>query len=151
MLKCLNPCFSRLRSWKSVSSKTAVNPSSRFPEFKKLFQNWSCAKHWFKKSKDFNFHSFFRTWNHCLFCPPIFLVYCFWPKWHICFTKNNFTSRSTSGLSTYMLDKYYWLPTWRYTALYNVILRIPRNILETRKNVKISTQPFYHKNLDWFS
>ena len=36
-------------------------------------------------------------------------------------------------------------------TLYNVILCIARNFLETRENVKISTHPFYHTNLDWFS
>ena len=36
------------------------------------------------------------------------------------------------------------------STLYNVILRIARNLLETRENVKISTYPFYHTNLDWF-
>ena len=35
--------------------------------------------------------------------------------------------------------------------LYNVILRIARNFLETRENIKISTHPFYHINLGWFS
>ena len=38
-----------------------------------------------------------------------------------------------------------------YTALYNVILRIARNFLETRENIKILTHPVYHTNLDWFS
>ena len=33
-------------------------------------------------------------------------------------------------------------------TLYNVILRIGRNFLETRENIKISTHPFYHINLD---
>ena len=32
--------------------------------------------------------------------------------------------------------------------LYNVLLGIARNFLETRENVKISTHPFYHTNLD---
>ena len=32
--------------------------------------------------------------------------------------------------------------------LYNVILRIARNFLETRENSKISTHPVYHTNLD---
>ena len=32
MFKFLNQCFARLRFWKSVSSKTAVAPSSRFHE-----------------------------------------------------------------------------------------------------------------------
>ena len=49
--KCLNQCFAQLRSWKSVSSKTAVDPSSRFCEFETLFQHWRCAKHWFKNLK----------------------------------------------------------------------------------------------------
>ena len=39
----------------------------------------------------------------------------------------------------------------RYTleayTLYNAILRIARNFLETRENIKISTHPFYHINL----
>ena len=33
----------------------------------------------------------------------------------------------------------------------NVILRIARNFLETRENIKILTHPFYHIHLDWFS
>ena len=33
-------------------------------------------------------------------------------------------------------------------TLYNVILRIARNFLETRENIKISTHPFCHINLD---
>ena len=36
-------------------------------------------------------------------------------------------------------------------TLYNAILRIARNFLETKENIKISTHPFYHVNLDWFS
>ena len=36
-------------------------------------------------------------------------------------------------------------------TLYNAILRIVRNFLETKENIKISTHPFYHVNLDWFS
>ena len=40
MFKFLSNCFARLRSWKSVSSKTVVDPSSRFHEFETLF-----AKH----------------------------------------------------------------------------------------------------------
>ena len=49
MFKFLNQCFARLRFWKSVSSKTAVAPSSRFRESETLFQTQSRAKHWFKK------------------------------------------------------------------------------------------------------
>ena len=37
------------------------------------------------------------------------------------------------------------------STLYNVILRIARNFLESRENIKISTHPFYHINLGWFS
>ena len=36
-------------------------------------------------------------------------------------------------------------------TLYNAILRIARNFLETRESIKISTHPFYHINLGWFS
>ena len=36
-------------------------------------------------------------------------------------------------------------------TLYNVILRIARNLLETRENVKILTHPVYLTNLDWLS
>ena len=36
-------------------------------------------------------------------------------------------------------------------TLYNILLRIARNFLETRKNFKISIHPFYRTNLDQFS
>ena len=36
-------------------------------------------------------------------------------------------------------------------TLYNVLLRMARNLVETREKVKISTHPFYHTNLEWFS
>ena len=36
-------------------------------------------------------------------------------------------------------------------TLYNTILRIARNFLETRENIKISTHSSYHINLGWFS
>ena len=38
-----------------------------------------------------------------------------------------------------------------HLTLYNAILRIARNFLETGENIKISTHPFYHINLGWFS
>ena len=38
-----------------------------------------------------------------------------------------------------------------WDTLYNTILRIARNFLETRENIKILTHPFYHINLGWFS
>ena len=44
VLKCLNQCFAQLRSQKSVSSKTAVDPASRFPEFEILFLTWKSYK-----------------------------------------------------------------------------------------------------------
>ena len=40
---------------------------------------------------------------------------------------------------------------WYVDTLYNAILRIARNFLETRENIKIPTHPFYHINLGWFS
>ena len=48
MFKFLNQSFAQLRFGKSVSSKTAVAPSSSFRESETLFQNGSRAKHWFK-------------------------------------------------------------------------------------------------------
>ena len=36
-------------------------------------------------------------------------------------------------------------------TLYNAILRIARNFLETSENIKISIRPFYHINLGGFS
>ena len=36
------------------------------------------------------------------------------------------------------------------STLYNAILRIARNFLETRENITISTHPFYHINWGWF-
>ena len=36
-------------------------------------------------------------------------------------------------------------------TLYNTILHIARNFLETRENIKILTHSFYHINLGWFS
>ena len=38
-----------------------------------------------------------------------------------------------------------------YGTLYNIILRIARNLLETRENIKIESHPFYHIICDWFS
>ena len=42
------------------------------------------------------------------------------------------------------------LQTTVYT-LYNAILRIARIFMETRENITIWTNPFYHINLGWFS
>ena len=36
-------------------------------------------------------------------------------------------------------------------TLYNVIVRIARNLLETRKNIKFESHSFYHIICDWFS
>ena len=39
-----------------------------------------------------------------------------------------------------------------YFTLYNdIVLRIARNLLETRENIKIESHPFYHIICDWFS
>ena len=56
----LYQCFAQLRFWKSVSSKTAVAPASRFCESETLFQNRSCAKHWFKKLKPLRILNYFQ-------------------------------------------------------------------------------------------
>ena len=55
-------------------------------------------------------------------------------------------SGSATTLHTYTVLYRLSIPTQ-----YNTILRIPRNFLETRESIKISTHPFYHINLDWFS
>ena len=36
-------------------------------------------------------------------------------------------------------------------TLYNKLLRIARNLLETRENIKIESRSFYHIICDWFS
>ena len=41
----------------------------------------------------------------------------------------------------------FWVVLLNLPTLYNAILRIARNFLETRENIKISTHPFYHINL----
>jgi hypothetical protein len=38
-----------------------------------------------------------------------------------------------------------------FYTLYDVILRIARNLLETRENIKIESHPFYHVICDRFS
>ena len=48
---------------------------------------------------------------------------------------------SPAGNSGHQLKKHVLV------TLYNAILRIARNFLETRENIKISTHPFYHINL----
>ena len=50
-------------------------------------------------------------------------------------------------ISSIVTESFTARSTKKYT-LYNVILRITRNFLETRENIKISTHPFYHVNLD---
>ena len=50
-----------------------------------------------------------------------------------------------------LLSTQFWSLLLKTNTLYNAILRIARNFLETRENIKISTHPFYHVNLDWFS
>ena len=36
-------------------------------------------------------------------------------------------------------------------TLYNLILRIAKNLLETKENIKIASHPFYHIICDWCS
>ena len=45
----------------------------------------------------------------------------------------------------------YFLQPKLCNTLYNVILRIARNLLKTSENIKIVNHSFYHTNLDWFS
>ena len=61
---------------------------------------------------------------------------------------DNFKSNSTFiFLSVRTKLKKTLCPRTRCT-LYNIILRTARNFLETRENVKISTHPLCHTNLD---
>ena len=54
-----------------------------------------------------------------------------------------------SRIVFFVLQIYQFMPIGQFeSTLYNVILRTPRNFLETRENIKISTHPFYHTNLD---
>ena len=50
-----------------------------------------------------------------------------------------------------LLIKYHITHTPLHHTLYNVMLRIARNFLESRENIKIFTHPLYHVNLGWFS
>ena len=76
--------------------------------------------------------------------------------------KPNFHNRiSHCGCCTYNLNlgqfkllQDMWLITAckkKLHKLYNVILCIARNLLETRENIKIESHPFYHIICDWFS
>ena len=53
-------CFAWLQSQKSVSSKTAADPSSRFCEFETVFQYRSRAKHWLKNLKILEVRAIFQ-------------------------------------------------------------------------------------------
>ena len=44
-----------------------------------------------------------------------------------------------------------FLPPNRFYTLYDVKLHIARNLMETRENIEIESQPFYHIVCDWFS
>ena len=52
---------------------------------------------------------------------------------------------------TFFVTLFYTFSAIILHTLYNAILRIAKNFLETKENIKISTHPFYHVNLDWFS
>ena len=77
MLKCLSQCFARLWFWKSVSSKTAVDPSSRFCEFETLLKHRSCTKHWFKNLKILAQNFFFHFLEELRTSEFAFAIY--WP------------------------------------------------------------------------
>ena len=60
-----------------------------------------------------------------------------------------------NSLSPFLIKRYY-TGKKRYVlaqverTLYNVILRIARNLLVTKENIKIESHPFYHIISDWF-
>ena len=47
----LNQCFAQLRFWKSVSDSRNLLAGATAVLLETLFQNRSCAKHWYKKLK----------------------------------------------------------------------------------------------------
>ena len=47
----LNQCFAQLRFWKSVSDSQNLLAGATAVLLETLFQNRSCAKHWYKKLK----------------------------------------------------------------------------------------------------
>ena len=57
MFKFLNQCFARLQFWKSVSDSQNLLAGATAVLLETLFQNWSCAKHWYKKLKPL--HAYF--------------------------------------------------------------------------------------------
>ena len=76
------------------------------------------------------------------------------PPSRACTVSTNCILRQCKFIECYQMNDllFSWntyLPT--LCTLYNTILRIARNFLETRENIKILTYPFYHINLGWFS
>ena len=47
MFKFLNQCFAQLRFWKSVSDSRNLLAGATAVLLETLFQNRSCAKHWY--------------------------------------------------------------------------------------------------------
>ena len=79
-----------------------------------------------------------RTFDHC-----IYQDIKEW-KWFTWFLLSALViSRLNIGLASFV-----WSPSY---TLYNVILRIARNCLETRVIIKISIHPCCPRNFDWFS
>ena len=81
----------------------------------------------------------------------VYLVICPIPKLDVSLGPNTetwFRSYNNFACLVWKLRNKFWPNTH---TLYNTILRIARNFLETRESIKISTHPFYHVNLDWFS
>jgi hypothetical protein len=85
----------------------------------------------------------------CTFLPPIICCHC-----KICpFQLTLFGSQKFSRCCNLLWNRKKgdnFSSQGNSDTLYNAILRIARNFLETSKNIKISTHPFYHVNLDWF-
>ena len=107
--------------------------------------------------------SFFKEWHYLIKyyeqvniskCPfgLWLIVKCPWPSTWI----KQVSSQSTlidfcpvysEFLTWNLLTKTFHILQWSYNAK----LRIARNFLKTRENIKISTHSFYHMNLGWFS
>ena len=79
-------------------------------------------------------------------------------KRHLLYFGTDITYGTSPIIDRRMGPNLFWISTqfqsifmYNGHTLYNTILRIARNFLDTRENIKILTHPFYHINLGCFS
>ena len=66
------------------------------------------------------------------------------------FRRLNKMVRNRSFFYIYLIFQEFFSEWKPYSALFNVLLRIARNLLETRENIKTKSHSFYHIIVDWF-